>query len=92
MSGQEFIDHLLAPAGHVMPVIGIAEVLKKTGCPVKYIPLIDLVLGLASGIFVCGIELGYGFLKGITAGLAIGLSACGLFSGIKNTLQKLTKW
>ena len=92
MSGQELIDHLLAPAGQVMLVIGIAEVFKKTGCPVKYIPLIDLVLGLASGIFVCGIELGYGFLKGVTAGLAIGLRGCGLFSGIKNTLQKLTKW
>ena len=42
MSGQELIDYLLAPAGQVMLVIGIAEVLKKTGCPVKYIPLIDL--------------------------------------------------
>ena len=27
MSGQELIDHLLAPAGQVMLVIGIAEVL-----------------------------------------------------------------
>ncbi|WP_051540124.1 hypothetical protein [Ruminococcus sp. FC2018] len=92
MNSQELINYLLAPAGQVMLVIGLAEVFKKIGCPIKYIPLIDLVLGLACGIFVCGIELGFGAVKGVMIGLAIGLSACGLFSGIKNTVQKLTKW
>ncbi|MBQ2581312.1 MAG: hypothetical protein II574_06760, partial [Ruminococcus sp.] len=68
-------------------VIGLAELCKKIGCPTKYIPLIDLGLGLMGGLAVFGFELGYGALKGVMIGLAMGLSACGLFSGAKNLMK-----
>lgn len=84
MTADELINYLLSPVGLTALVIGLAELAKKVGCPSKYIPLIDLGLGLMGGIAVFGFELGYGTLKGIMIGLAIGLSACGLFSGIKN--------
>lgn len=84
MTVDELINYLLSPIGLTALVIGLAELCKKVGCPTKYIPLIDLGLGLMGGLAVFGFELGYGTLKGIMIGLAIGLSACGLFSGIKN--------
>ena len=84
MTADELINYLRSPVGLTALVIGLAELAKKVGCPTKYIPLIDLGLGLMGGIAVFGYEYGYGALKGIMIGLAIGLSACGLFSGIKN--------
>jgi hypothetical protein len=84
MSVDELINYLLSPIGLTALVIGLAELAKKVGCPSRWIPLIDLGLGLMGGLAVFGFELGYGTLKGIMIGLAIGLSACGLFSSIKN--------
>jgi hypothetical protein len=49
--------------------------------------MVDLALGLISGIFVYGYILEYGIAEGIMLGIALGLSACGLFSGVKNTLE-----
>lgn len=84
MNIDELINYLLSPIGLTALVIGIAEMCKKCGVPHKWIPLLDVGLGLLGGIFVFGIEMGYGVFKGVIVGLAIGLSACGLFSGIKN--------
>lgn len=84
MNIDELINYLLSPIGLTALVIGIAEMAKKCGLPSKWIPLLDVGLGLLGGIFVFGIEMGYGIFKGVIVGLAIGLSACGLFSGIKN--------
>ena len=87
MSVDELINYLLSPIGLTALVIGLAELCKKIGCPTKYIPLIDLGLGLMGGLAVFGFELGYGALKGVMIGLAMGLSACGLFSGAKNLMK-----
>lgn len=87
MSVDELINYLLSPIGLTALVIGLAELAKKVGCPSRWIPLIDLGLGLMGGLAVFGFELGYGTLKGIMIGLAIGLSACGLFSGAKNLMK-----
>lgn len=84
MNTDELINYLLSPVGLTALVMGIAELCKKCGVPNKWIPLVDVLLGLLSGIFVFGFEFNYGLLKGFIIGLAIGLSACGLFSGIKN--------
>lgn len=88
MSVDELINYLLSPIGLTALVIGLAELCKKCGLPSKWIPLVDVILGLFGGIFVFGLEFNYGLLKGVVIGLAIGLSACGLFSGIKNVLKK----
>jgi len=87
MDIQELITYLLTPVAQIALIIGLAEVAKKVGFPVKYIPIIDLVLGLISGICVFGIAMDLGIANGVLVGLALGLSACGLFSGIKNVAQ-----
>lgn len=88
MNTDELINYLLSPIGLTALVIGLAELAKKCGLPSKWIPLLDVILGLLGGIFVFGLEFNYGLLKGFMLGLAIGLSACGLFSGIKNLVDK----
>ena len=83
----ELIKYLLTPIAQVALIIGLAELIKRVGCPTKYIPLIDLGLGLVSGICIYGLTMGYGITESVVLGIALGLSACGLFSGIKNVTE-----
>ena len=85
---ENLINYLLAPAGQVALIIGLAQLIKNLGLNAKYIPLVDVLLGLVSGLVVYGHEMKLGLLRGFMIGLAIGLSACGLFSGIKNVIEK----
>ena len=87
MDIAELITYLLTPLAQIALISGLAEVAKRVGFPVKSIPLIDLVLGLVSGVCVYGIGMKVGIIESILVGLALGLSACGLFSGIKNVSQ-----
>jgi len=65
-------------------VIGLAEVIKRIGLNSKFVPLVNLILGLIAGI----IFLNPGDIKaGIIQGLFIGLSASGLYSGVKNVKE-----
>ena len=88
MDINELITYIFSPMAQVALIIGIAEIIKRAGLPTKFIPLVDLVLGLISGIFVYGVMQEYGIGTGAILGIALGLSACGLFSGIKNTVEK----
>lgn len=88
MDVGEIIAYLLTPVVQVSLIIGLAEIIKGFGLEKRWIPLVDLGLGLASGIFVYGIAQGQGILNGIVLGIALGLSACGLFSGFKNVIGK----
>lgn len=88
MNIEELINYLLTPMAQVGLIIGIAELIKRAGLKTRYIPLVDLALGLISGICVFGIMLGYEAAQGAVVGIALGLSACGLFSGIKNVTEK----
>ena len=89
MSTQDLITYLLTPVGQVALVMGLAEVIKRIGLVnIKYIPIIDVCLGVISGTIVYGYTLKVGYVNGVMVGLAIGLSACGLFSGIKNVVGK----
>ena len=87
MSISELNNYLLSPVAQVALIIGIAELCKKMGLEKSLIPLVDLSVGLASGICVYGLMMGMGVPNGILIGLAEGLSACGLFSGIKNLTE-----
>lgn len=84
---EDLITLLLAPSAQVALVIGLAEVCKRLGLPSRFIPLVDVGLGLLSGVGVYG-TMGYDLMTSIVIGLAVGLSACGLFSGIKNVSGK----
>ena len=87
MDINALIESLLLPTGQIALIIGLAELFKRVGINSKYIPLIDVGLGIISGIVVYGISMNYGILKGVMVGIFIGLSACGLFSGVKNLIS-----
>jgi hypothetical protein len=89
MNLDELIKYLLTPVGQIAIIMALAEMIKRLDIvPKKFIPLIDVALGIISGLVVFGYSMGLGAIKGVILGLAIGLSACGLFSGIKNVTKK----
>lgn len=83
---DDIIRMLLLPTTQVALVIGLAEVAKRIGLEKRWIPLVDLGLGIVSGLGVYSHTIGFPYC--IILGIAIGLSACGLFSGIKNVIGK----
>jgi uncharacterized membrane protein YGL010W len=64
-------------------LIGLIELFKLAGLPVKYAPFVSVVLGLLFGIFYLTSDL----KEGIVIGLMVGLSATGLYSGTKNIIK-----
>ena len=82
---DDITSNLLAPASQMALIMGVAEAIKRIGVNPKYIPLIDLLLGLMSGFLVYYEDLG--LKKSLMLGLMFGLSACGLFSGFKNIMK-----
>jgi ABC-type amino acid transport system permease subunit len=69
-------------------IIALAELLKKVGINPKYIPIADLILGIAAGfVYLYPGDPKMAVLYGIIAGL----SAAGLYSGIKNVSQGVSK-
>lgn len=85
---NDLIIYLISPVGAVILIMGLAELCKRTGLNSRWIPALDLVLGLCFGITVYTGYQGMQLVEGILLGIALGLSACGLFSGIKNTIDK----
>lgn len=88
METTELITYLFTPVAQIAIIMALAEVVKKLGLKSKYIPLVDLGLGLLAGVLVYTLHLGHAPIEGIVIGVALGLSACGLFSGVKNVTQK----
>ena len=73
----EFFQLVIIPI-----IIGIVEVVKRAGLPVKFSPLVSVALGVIFGILYV-----QPLLDGIIIGLMVGLSATGLYSGSKNTFK-----
>ena len=86
---METVYELMTPTSFVGIIMAIAELFKLYGFPKKYIPIVDVVLGLLIGIFVFGIGLDVGIAKGVLTGVALGLSSCGLYSGAKNVFVEV---
>ena len=87
MSFDELNVFIILPTTQIALIMGIAEVAKRLGLPSRFIPLLDLALGLVSGVCVFTLFQGQPVLIGVMTGIALGLSACGLFSGIKNVVK-----
>lgn len=69
----------------IIPIlIGILEVFKKLGLPVKYVPVLSLLLGVLASVSVSGLA-----VENFMQGLVYGLSACGLYSGTKATIEEV---
>ncbi|MDZ5606863.1 holin [Bacillus pseudomycoides] len=60
-------------------VIGLSQIAKTIGLQTKYIPLLNLTLGIALGVLFLGGDLKTNVFQGII----IGLSASGLFDHTK---------
>jgi len=88
METQDLITYLVTPVAQVALIIALAELIKRSGVDSKYIPLVDLGLGILSGIVVYTIYSHMQVIEGVLLGIALGLSACGLFSGVKNVTEK----
>lgn len=69
-------------------IVGLAEVAKRIGFPKKFIPVLDLALGLAAGFFYVAPG---NYAEAVLVGIALGLSASGLYSGVKNVAQGVKK-
>ena len=85
------MDITISSAVIVAIIIGLSQAIKQAAdVNAKFIPLIDVALGLA-------LSFGYSFIEEISVpyvifyGFAMGLTACGLFSGGKNILEGLRK-
>ena len=79
MDINELITYLLTPVAQVALIIGVTEVVKRQNWFSKnYIPILDLILGILSGVLVYGVMLEHGIGIGIIIGIAEGLSVTGL--------------
>ena len=88
MEMGNIIEYLMTPVAQVALIIGLAEIAKGFEIQNRWIPLVDLALGLTSGIFVYHFVYYYDFIPSAVIGIFLGLSACGLFSGYKNVMDK----
>lgn len=84
MEVNELLTYLVSPVAQVVIVMGFAEIAKGLGLPSRFIPVLDVVVGIALGLLIHTAFSGMGIIEGIILGIAAGLSACGLFSGVKN--------
>ena len=91
MEAQEIstlLNYLISPIAQVSFVMAIAEIAKNLGLDSRFVPILDVVLGIILGVLIFTIYQSMGIVEGTILGLAVGLSACGLFSGIKNVAGK----
>lgn len=91
MEAQEIstlLNYLISPIAQVSFVMAIAEIAKNLGLDSRFVPILDVVLGIVLGVLIFTIYQSMGIVEGTILGLAVGLSACGLFSGIKNVAGK----
>ena len=87
MDINDLVTYLLTPVAQIALIMALAEVAKRSGLKSKWIPLVDLGLGIVAGLAIYTAHLGYTPIEGIVVGIACGLSACGLFSGVKNLIN-----
>ena len=60
---QEVLATLLTPAAQVALIIALAQLIKEVGFPAKFIPVVDLVLGIVLGLSACGLFSGIKNIK-----------------------------
>lgn len=83
---KELITDLAEPSLLVAIVITLAEIIKQLGVPNKFIPLVDIGIGVGISLLKNCKE--KGVAKSVILGIALGLSGCGAFSGFKNLVIK----
>lgn len=73
----------------MLPIImAISEMIKGFGFPKKFIPLVNIALGLVVGFFAIEAD---SIVTSVITGLVLGLSASGLYSSSKNVISGIKK-
>jgi hypothetical protein len=68
-------------------LIGLAQLFKQIGFNAKLIPVLNVLLGIVTSVYLIPYEnLGLA----IYTGLAYGLASCGLYSGAKAVTEYMT--
>lgn len=80
---MDLTNFVLTQTMAVAIIMGLAQVIKGLGLNNKFIPIVDIVLGVILGLVFFA---GQGIQYGIVIGIILGLEACGLFSGSKNVI------
>lgn len=83
---MELTNFVLTQSIAVAIIMGLAQIFKQLGLNSKFIPVIDVILGMVLGIVFFASQ---GVQYGIVIGIILGLESCGLFSGAKNTINGL---
>jgi len=78
---------MLQVATLVPIIVGISQVVKNTGFPSKFIPLLNLVLGI--GLTFLSFD-GLAWHEQVIQGLMVGLSACGIYDQSKSLQPTFT--
>lgn len=65
-------------------LIGVSEVAKRVGLPQKYLPVVNLILGVVAGIFTIDAPMA----EQVITGAMVGLSASGLYDQTKIITKK----
>jgi hypothetical protein len=76
------MDALLGTGGGIAVIIGLVQLAKQVGLPVKYAAPLSLVLGVAGSFLFPAVTVG----ATILAGVVLGLAASGLYSGGSNAI------
>lgn len=94
LSTEYYIKNVLGKEGSILfevydiaiipLILGVVELFKRGGLPVKYSPFVAVGVGLLFGLLYLDTEI----KQRIIIGLMLGLSATGLYSGSKNITQK----
>lgn len=85
------MDNLKIGEVMIIPlIIAILAVLKEVGVNKKLLPIVAIVLGVASGFAVNGFDKSK-IVESIYTGLALGLSAVGAYSSQKNIRENFDK-
>ncbi|AGN89337.1 transposase [Paenibacillus larvae] len=69
----------------VAVIVGLVEMAKGMGLPVRLAPVLSVILGIAAGIAYMAV---WDIKTGIMYGIICGLTSCGLYSTGKSTMGR----
>ncbi|MCY9772791.1 transposase [Paenibacillus larvae] len=69
----------------VAVIVGLVEMAKGIGLPVRLAPVLSVMLGIAAGIAYMAV---WDIKTGILYGIICGLTSCGLYSAGKSAVNK----
>lgn len=82
-------DLLLYGVSATALIIGLVAVARQAGMPVRFAPLLDVVLGILAGLAEQYHQSSPDWIAGVVLGIALGLSASGVFAGAKTTFARV---